>query len=177
MSLTRKQIVEIALKFSEENTDGARWAAVVDFTAPPDKERYFEVDVKNRKIVYSWYTSHGSGSGPMNGRNLKFSNIPNSRMSSDGLLETGHTYVGRYGRSLKLHGLEPGYNDKVYARYIVMHKSDYVRKEFVRDNDYPGRSWGCITLNPETKDRTIYRLEGGSIIFIATKQSLKRHGL
>ena len=40
-----------------------------------------------------------------------FSNLPESNQSSIGLYQTGQTYTGKHGRSLRLLGLEPGFND------------------------------------------------------------------
>ena len=51
----------------------------------------------------------------------KFSNTNDSHQSSLGLMRTGETYYGSYGYSLRLDGLEDGYNDAVRSRAIVIH--------------------------------------------------------
>ena len=45
--------------------------------------------------------------------------------SCDIILVTGDAYVGRHGRSRRLHGLEPQ-NNLAFARAIVIHGADYV---------------------------------------------------
>lgn len=165
---TDKQILVKAVNLSREHAPKAKYAAYVDFSRRADEHRFFLVDVDANKIIYSWYTSHGSGSGTHE-KATKFSNVNMSRMSSKGLLKTGEIYVGKYGRSLKLHGLEPGINDNVEARAIVIHQSRYVSVQYMTTHQWPGRSWGCITLEPAKKEEIIGKLKGGSIVFIGTE--------
>ena len=174
--LTKKQIIKIAIELSAKHTHNATYAGVVDFTRPSNHHRFFLVNVKEQEIIYSWFTSHGSGSGSVSGKGLRFSNIKSSRMSSDGLLKTANTYLSPKFKSLALRlvGLEENINDNVAKRAIVIHRSDYVAKDYMRDNWYPGRSWGCITLDPKISDQIIHMLKGGSVVFIAGEQSLKR---
>ena len=155
--------IEHASKWAPDTT----WAGFVDFSRPADKHRFFLVNLDKAQIEYSWYTSHGSGSGGPE-KATKFSNINMSRMSSRGAIKTGEIYTGKYGRSLKLHGLEKGINDNVESRAIVMHSSTYVAPYYMNTHKYPGRSWGCITLDPAKKDGIIDRLEGGSLLYINT---------
>ena len=42
----------------------------------------------------------------------RFSNKPESLQSSLGFYITQNTYIGEHGLSLRMKGLEPGYNDK-----------------------------------------------------------------
>ncbi|WP_256929070.1 murein L,D-transpeptidase catalytic domain-containing protein, partial [Pseudomonas aeruginosa] len=45
---------------------------------------------------------------------------PAAYQSSIGLFQTGQLYTGKHGQSLRLVGLEPGFNDKSEERAIVM---------------------------------------------------------
>lgn len=164
--LTQEQIKQRAFTLSNLHTNNARYACIVDFTRPANEHRLFVVDVKRDEIIFSSFTSHGKNSGPRNGKNLKFSNVPNSKMSCKGVLKTGSTYYGKYGYSLKLHGLQKGINDKAFERFIVIHPSEYVKPKYVRQHKYPGRSWGCITLDPIESEKIINYLKDGSIVEI-----------
>lgn len=64
---------------------------------------------------------------------------PNSFQSSIGLYETGQTYSGKHRRSLRLQGLEPGFNDNSMSRAIVMHAAAYADPKVVRVSG----AWGA----------------------------------
>lgn len=140
-----------------------KYAIGVDWTVTADKHRLFQIDVQNEECVYSWFTSHGQGSGQLE-KALHFSNIPNSHMSSLGLMKTAEVYYSSKfnGNSLRLDGIQKGVNDNVRARAIVMHPSEYVNQIYMKRNKYPGRSHGCITLDPLESNRLINDIKGGS---------------
>ena len=70
--------------------------------------------------------AHGRGSDPANsGWAEHFSNRPGSNASSQGSFLTGDTYVGKHGRSRRLHGLDPQ-NNLAASRGIVIHSASYV---------------------------------------------------
>ena len=70
------------------------------------------------------YVAHGRKTGGEFARS--FSNRLNSHKSSLGFYITEQQYLGENGISLKIHGLEKGFNDKADRRGIVIHGSDYV---------------------------------------------------
>lgn len=176
MAIPINKQLEIMTNLTRKYTRNARWASFVDFTRHADAHRLFLYDIHGQKLYYEGYTSHGSGSGAHPGNNLVFSNVPNSHKSSDGLIRTGSTYFSLKFRSiaLRLHGMEPGINDNIYERAIVIHKGKYVTREYVKQHGYPGRSRGCITIDPEFNSDIINRMKGGSIMFIASRYSLER---
>ena len=53
------------------------------------------------------------------------------------------TYVGSNGYSLRLDGLEPGFNAHARERAIVMHGAPYVNAQLASTQGRIGRSWGC----------------------------------
>ena len=62
------------------------------------------------KLLLVERVAHGRGSG--DNPTTRFSNLPGSHQSSLGLFRTSETYVGHNGYSLRLEGLEPGFNDR-----------------------------------------------------------------
>lgn len=163
----------LKVKHLQPDTARGRYFALVNFTETADKHRFFIFDTQTDELVYSWWTSHGSGSGPITGQFLVFSNRPDSRQSSVGLMKVGELYTGKYGRSRRLYGLEKGVNDNVFKRAIVVHSSDYVRASFVKGNKYPGRSWGCVTLRPEDKENILTKyLTEGTHLYIFSDRDL-----
>lgn len=161
--MDNNKIIFKALQLESEHKSGKQYLAIVDFSRSADQHRFFIVDLHNKNIHYSWWTSHGSGSGSVQ-RAMLFSNVNMSKKSSLGLMKTGVTYSGKYGLSRKLHGLE-AQNSNVEKRAIVIHPSDYVTREWIKANRYPGRSQGCITLNPPDRDYIIKLLEKDTLVY------------
>ena len=86
-------------------------------------------------------------------------------MTSLGAFLTGATYVGRNGYSLRLHGLEPGVNDRAEARTIVVHGAPYVSEEFARKVGRLGRSHGCPALRPAIARTLIDLIKESTLLY------------
>jgi hypothetical protein len=98
-----------------------------------------------------------------------FSNRPESYQSSLGFYKTAETYQGKHGYSLRLDGLEKGFNDQARNRAIVVHGADYAKEEFAKSTGRLGRSLGCPALPPELSARVIDLIKDGSLLFIYGK--------
>ncbi|MCB9673630.1 MAG: murein L,D-transpeptidase catalytic domain family protein [Alphaproteobacteria bacterium] len=138
---------------------------VADFTMPSYERRLWTFDLATGDLLFDEYVSHGSGSGdPSNAAMVAaMSNIDGSHMSSVGLMRTAETYYGSKGYSLRLDGLEPGYNDAVRPRAIVFHGADYATQSFVNTNGYLGRSWGCPAVDPAVTTSLIDTIKDGTL--------------
>lgn len=139
---------------------------IVDFTKPSVKERFFVIDLKNKKTLFSTYVMHGKNSGESIPK--EFSNIINSFKSSPGFYKTENTYSGEFGYSLRLDGLEKGINDKAKERAIVVHGSQYAKPK-------PGakrldRSLGCPAIPKEISDKVINKIKDGRLLYIHTNE-------
>jgi L,D-transpeptidase catalytic domain len=138
--------------------------SIIDFGLPSTDQRFYLIDIKNRNLLYYTYTSHGVNTGE--DLAVKFSNKEGSRQSSLGFYLTAETYEGKHGVSLKLDGLERGFNHHARKRYIVIHSADYVTDEFIQENGRLGRSWGCPALPPDLTQDIIEKIKEGSVLFI-----------
>mgnify|MGYP001464711525 CR=1 FL=1 len=96
----------------------------------------------------------------------KFSDKPNTDATSLGVYETGESYIGKHGLSMRLIGLDKGFNDTAYKRDIVMHSASYVNQSFIDKYHRIGRSWGCPAVSPEMIRPLVSTLEKGSILVI-----------
>ncbi len=96
---------------------------------------------------------------------ISFSDRLNSRQSSIGLFVTRDTYVGSNGYSLRLDGLEPGFNGSALDRAIVMHGAPYVSEEIAARQGRLGRSWGCPALREAIARDVIDTVRGGGVVF------------
>jgi len=95
----------------------------------------------------------------------RFSNEMNSLSSSLGLFVTGDPYMGSNGYSLRLEGLDVGFNDHALERAIVMHGAAYVNPQLAAAQGRIGRSWGCPALRPAVAASVINRIRGGGVVF------------
>lgn len=136
---------------------------VIDYSRPSTEERLWVFDLKARELLYEELVAHGQGTGA----NLatRFSNEPDTHSTSLGLFVTGTTYVGKNGYSLRLDGLDRGFNDRARERAIVMHGAPYVSDAFVKANGRLGRSWGCPAVSDSVAREMIDRVKGGSLVF------------
>ena len=136
---------------------------VIDYSLPSTQPRLFVFDLAAGKLLFHELVAHGKSSGE-NEANY-FSNDPGSLASSLGLFVTGDTYRGGNGYSLRLNGLDKGFNDRALDRAIVMHGAAYVSEQAARALGRLGRSWGCPALRKEIASKVIDTLRGGSAIF------------
>jgi hypothetical protein len=133
------------------------YLSVVDFTPHHSQPRFHLIDMRTGEVK-TYLVAHGIGSDPnKTGYASRFSNIPDSLMSSLGIARTGETYVGKWGYSLRLDGLEPS-NSRLRERAIVVHWADYVNPEDM------GWSEGCFALTQKDYREVIDRIEGGSLL-------------
>ena len=103
---------------------------VIDYSKPSTEKRLWVFDLRSHELVYEELVAHGQGSGG----NLptSFSNDPETHRTSLGLFVTADTYVGKNGYSLRLDGLDRGFNDHARERAIVMHGAPYVSERSSR---------------------------------------------
>ncbi|HLN54591.1 MAG TPA: murein L,D-transpeptidase catalytic domain family protein [Bacteroidales bacterium] len=138
--------------------------SIADFSKPSTEKRLWVIDMNTRKILFHDFVAHGRNSG----ENFagKFSNSPNSNMSSLGFYITGETYSGKHGLSLYLNGKDPQFNDKARERAIVIHGADYVSQDYIKKYGRLGRSFGCPALSMDSYQSIIGTIEQGSCLFI-----------
>jgi hypothetical protein len=136
---------------------------VIDYSKPSTQPRLWVLDLRTREIVYEELVAHGQGSGG----NVPdtFSNKPESHQTSIGLFVTEGTYVGKNGYSLRLNGLERGFNDRAKERAIVMHGAPYVNDAIGKSLGRLGRSHGCPAVREPVARELIDHVKGGSLVF------------
>jgi L,D-transpeptidase catalytic domain len=136
---------------------------IIDYSKPSTAKRLWVFDLRTRELLYQELVAHGQGSGD-NFATL-FSNEPETHRSSLGLFVTQDTYTGKNGYSLRLNGLDTGFNDRARERAIVMHGAPYVSAELARTQGRLGRSWGCPALSDDIARTVIGRIKDGGLVF------------
>ena len=122
------------------------------------------IDIENHKLVFHTYVAHGLNSGEEFA--TKFSNIPESLQSSLGFYITSSTYSGEHGYSLRIIGVDPGFNDNALKRNIVLHGADYVNEARAKSGTFMGRSFGCPAVPLKEAAKIITTIKNGSCFFI-----------
>jgi hypothetical protein len=136
---------------------------VIDYSRASVEPRFWVFDLPARKLLFEELVAHGKNSG--DNFATSFSNTESSLKTSLGLFVTRDVYYGQHGESLRLHGLEPGVNDRAMQRAIVIHGAEYVSENAVAALGFLGRSWGCPALSRQAAPRVIERLSRGSAVF------------
>jgi hypothetical protein len=141
----------------------ARRLAVIDYSLPSTEIRMWVFDLRRGRLLFAEHVAHGRGSGE--DLATAFSNREGSHQSSLGLFLGAETYYGANGYSLRLDGLEPGFNDQARARAIVMHGADYVNPTQAREQGRLGRSFGCPAVRRAVAPAMINSLREGQLLF------------
>jgi hypothetical protein len=136
---------------------------VIDYSLPSVEPRLWVFDAETGRLLFKELVAHGRNTGE--NMATRFSDIPESRQSSIGLFVTDETYVGSNGYSLRLDGLEPGFNGRARDRAIVMHGAPYVNASLASSQGRIGRSWGCPALREAIARDVIDTISGGGVIF------------
>jgi len=138
--------------------------SICDFSQSSCSKRMYVIDVRHRKLLYRTYVAHGQNSGAEYA--TSFSNEPDSYKSSLGFYITKKTYYGRNGLSLRIDGVDSGYNDMAGKRNIVLHGSSYATARYMANNGALGTSLGCPALPSTISPRIIRAVKNGSCLFI-----------
>lgn len=155
--------------FEQAYTEGQAQSpivTVIDYELHSAEKRFWVINLETQTLLHHTYTTHGQGSDPNHDGQLdSVSNRSGSNQSNVGLLQTDETYAGRHGTSLKLDGLEAGFNDNAKDRHIVIHPARYADDRFVERHGKAGRSHGCPALDPDVAGEIIDTIKGGKLVF------------
>lgn len=137
---------------------------IVDLAKSSCTKRMWIVDLINNEVVLNTWVAHGSGSGDAEAS--YFSNDNDSHASSIGFYVTDDIYNGKHGRSLRLDGLDAGFNDNARLRSIVVHAAPYVCQKTINEMGRLGRSQGCPAVSPKVLGTVIENMKGKTVLFI-----------
>ena len=148
--------------------------SICDLSQSSRNRRLYVVDLEQKKVLVNTYVAHGHNSGKEFANS--FSNNPSSHKTSLGFYVTQGTYYGNNGLSLKMRGMEKGFNDRAGGRNIVVHGSEYVGPDFLQMNKVIGRSYGCPAVPADESENIIDLIKEGSCLFIyhPTKKYISR---
>lgn len=152
------------LKKSQKLVSSAKLLSICDFSLSSNRKRLWVIDLDEKKVLFNTLVAHGKGTGEEFATN--FSNTEDSHQSSLGFYVTEQTYNGDNGYSMRLFGMDRGYNDAALERCIVMHGANYVSENFIKSEKRLGRSWGCPAVSREMAQPIINKIKNGTCLFI-----------
>lgn len=158
------QALEGFYKLKEKGLVQRDVITLIDFTKSSNQKRLWVIDLENNVVLYNTLVAHGKNSGEEFANS--FSNKSESFQSSLGFYITGEVYNGKHGMSLKLDGIERGFNDNARNRAVVVHGADYVSDSFIKNHQRLGRSQGCPAVPVEMNEKIINAIKGKSCLFI-----------
>ena len=140
---------------------------VINYREPSYRKRLYVFDIKTGRLLRAHHCAHGSKTSDRSDPALAryFSNVIGSRKTSLGAMKTGKVYQGKYGKSLKLHGLEKGINHNVYRRFVVIHPAKYVSDSYILGNGRCGQSWGCPAVDYAVSSSLIDLIKDGVFVY------------
>jgi len=140
------------------------YVGIVDFSLASHEGRFHVVHLPSGQAE-SFLVAHGRGSDPDHSGFLEqFSNRPGSAATSSGAYTTGDYYQGKYGLSMKVHGLDWS-NSNAESRAIVIHNAWYAEPDMIPIHGKLGRSEGCFAFSREDQWKVMQRLAGGRMIY------------
>lgn len=137
---------------------------IADFDLSSTSKRLWIIDLDKKKLLLNTWVAHGQRSG--SDKATRFSNLDESFQSSIGFYLTAEVYRGQHGKSLRLDGMDEGFNSNARRRSIVVHGADYVSQGTINALGRLGRSQGCPAVAPELANTVINTIEGGTVLFI-----------
>lgn len=161
------QVINIALTALDcaikNGMEPARNLTLIDYSMVSTQKRLWVFDLASGKLLFHELVAHGKNTGENVAKS--FSNTYGSLQTSLGLFRTKETYMGANGYSLRMEGLEEGFNDKAMERAIVFHGAPYVDSGLAKKLGRLGRSHGCPAVRTGIAQKVIDTIKGDQFLF------------
>lgn len=149
----------------KKGLDSKQLLTIIDYSKPSNRRRLWVFDLKQNKVLFNTWVSHGKNSGGVNA--TSFSNQNGSLKSSIGVFLTDNqSYVGSHGQALRIKGLEHGINDNAYNRNVVFHGAWYVNSDTIKKYGAVGRSWGCPAVSDQLIKPLVNTIKDHTLVFV-----------
>ncbi len=139
-----QQKAAIATKFIRQKGFNESTCFLVDMSLPSGQNRFFIYNLKKDTISAAGLVAHGSCFEYwLEGR--RYSNVVGSGCTSLGKYRIGLPYIGKFGYSYKLYGLDSS-NNNAFERTVVLHAHSCIPETEVANEIC--QSNGCPMVSP-----------------------------
>lgn len=142
---------------------GVQRLAVIDYTRPSFETRLWVFDLNHPGLLFAELVA--TVAGPATTWPAVFPTSTAVTNRAWDCSRTAESYTGGNGYSLRMDGLEPGFNDHARDRSIVMHGAWYVDSGLASKQGRLGRSYGCPAVRPTIARPLIDSLKDGQLLF------------
>jgi hypothetical protein len=146
-------LMEEKMKEFQLHIKNDRFVILIDYTKNIFQKRLWVYDLKNDSVLVHSEVSHSIKSGLLYA--YDFSDEIGSEKTPRGAFITGNSYFGKFGYSMRLHGLEEGVNKNSLKRFITFHPNVNF---FWSD--------GCFMTDEETSRKIIDLTKGGCFMYV-----------
>ncbi len=138
---------------------------IIDYTLPIFKKRLWILNTKTNEILLNCHVSHAFASGIFHPSEL--SNEVSSNKSCAGAFLSKENYIGKYGKSMRVEGLEIGINSNARMRNIVFHPvTQFKIKGITIPGCYAYYSLGCFAVSNDNMLKIAEVVSEGSFIYV-----------
>jgi L,D-transpeptidase catalytic domain len=139
-----EQKVAEAKQFVQRKGYNENVCFLIDISLPSGQNRFFIYDLSNDSLQSQGLVAHGNCfENWLEGR--RYSNTVGSGCTSLGKYKIGIHYIGKFGYSYKLHGLDSS-NNNAFERTVVLHSHSCIPETEIADEIC--QSNGCPTVSP-----------------------------
>ena len=149
VSVLRSHLYEV-LRYARQNKYSTDYCFLVDMGICSGKNRFFVYNIRQDTIALSGLVAHGNCNSQFL-EEVRFSNSPSCGCSSAGKYKVGKSYLGEFGKSYRLYGLDST-NSNAFKRAIVLHAFHPVPDQEI----YPKslcNSFGCPMVSSSFLDK------------------------
>lgn len=155
--LTLEARLVAAKDFVMEKDYSTEYCFLIDMGIKSGKNRFFVYNLETNTVLMEGLVAHGSCNTQFLSQ-AKFSNAPDCGCSSMGKYKVGASYMGEWGKSYRLYGLDAS-NSNAFKRGIVIHGHDCVPDEEI----FPRvlcNSYGCPMVSESFFEKLSGIIEG-----------------
>lgn len=139
-----KQKADEAKLFAQQRGYNDNLCFLIDMSLPSGQNRFFVYNLKRDSLQSQGLVAHGNCfEYGQEGR--RYSNVVGCGCTSLGKYKIGMHYIGKFGYSYKLHGLDSS-NNNAFERTVVLHSHSCIPETEVADEIC--QSNGCPTVAP-----------------------------
>jgi hypothetical protein len=151
---SESSIVENAIAIQKKyKVSNNKYVVMIDYSRSILENRLYLVNTQTAKVEMTSVVSHAWNSGMLFASD--FSNENGSEKSSVGAYFTETTYLGKFGYSLVLKGIDKT-NSNAKKRLIVVHSSKLMKSIW---------SAGCFALPEKNTRKMIDMIKGGCLVY------------